>query len=108
MTRNSVYQPKDQMPSATRIWVDPAPSLPFTYRIKASAPRLEQVPPDKLVVQGLAQPRRRPLHDDARALQRLDLGIRAAFPSRHDGARVAHPPAGRRRDSGNEADDGLP
>lgn len=69
--------------------------------------RLYQVALDELFVQRLAERSGRALDNDTSGLQGGDLGVGVTLSSADNGTGVAHPPARRRRDTGNEADNGL-
>lgn len=55
---------------------------------------LEEIAPDELVTEGLAQAGGRALDDDASGLEGLDLGVGAALAAGDDGTGVAHAAAG--------------
>jgi len=68
---------------------------------------LKHVPPDKLLSEGLAERRRAALNNDACRLERGDLAVRTTLAAGNDGTGVTHAPAGRRRDTSDERDNGL-
>jgi len=68
---------------------------------------LKHVPPDELLPEGLAERRRAALNNDAGRLERGDLAVRTTLAAGNDGTSVAHTPTGRRRDTGDERDNGL-
>jgi hypothetical protein len=69
--------------------------------------RLYQVALDELIVQRLAERRGRALNNNTSSLQGGDLGVGVTLSSADNGTGVAHSPAGRRRDTSDEADNGL-
>src|SRR5690349_18774294 len=79
----------------------------FHPRCTYISAHLYQVALDELIVQRLAERRRRALNDDTSSLQGGDLGVGVTLSSADDGTSVAHSPAGRRRDTSDEADNGL-
>jgi hypothetical protein len=66
-----------------------------------------QVALNELVVQRLSKRSRRALNNDTSSLESRNLGVGIALSSTDNGASVSHSPARRRRDAGNEADNGL-
>lgn len=68
---------------------------------------LYQVALDELVVESLSKRRRRALDDDASSLKSSDLRVRVTLSAADNGTGVAHSPARRCRDTGNEADNRL-
>lgn len=62
---------------------------------------------DKFCMQRLAQAGRAALNDNTSSLQTCDLAVGITLSTAHNGTGVAHAPAGRRRDTSNEADNGL-
>lgn len=73
----------------------------------AATTRLEHVPPDELLAEGLAQGRRAALDDDTGGLERGDLAVRTTLAAGNDRTGVTHAPARGRGDTGDERDDGL-
>ena len=69
--------------------------------------KLYQVALDELIVQRLAERSRRALNNDTGGLQSGNLGVGVALSSADNGTSVAHSPARGRRDTGDEADNGL-
>jgi hypothetical protein len=69
--------------------------------------RLYQVALDKLFVQRLAERSGRALNNDTGGLEGGDLGVGVTLSSADNSTSVAHSPARRRRDTGDEADNGL-
>ena len=69
--------------------------------------KLQKIPSNELVVEGLAQAGGRALDDDTSILEGLDLGIGITLASGDDCTSVTHSSTGRSRDTSDEADDGL-
>jgi hypothetical protein len=68
---------------------------------------LYQVTLDELIVQGRSELSRRAFNDDASSLKSIDLRVGVTLSTADNGTSVAHSPARRRRDTGDEADYGL-
>lgn len=79
-------------------------SAPTADRTKAD---LQEIPPDELIVQSLAQAGRRALDDDASGLESSDLGVGTTLSTSDNGTSVAHATARGSRDTSDEADNGL-
>ena len=80
--------------------INPIPPTSFVAK-------LYQVTLDELFVQRLAERSRRALNNDTSGLKSGDLRVSIALSSADNGTGVAHSPARRRGDTGNEADNGL-
>jgi hypothetical protein len=68
---------------------------------------LQQISPDKLLIERLAQSCRTPLNDSTSSLQSSNLALRSTLTPGDNGTSVAHATSGRRRDTGDKADDRL-
>ena len=79
--------------------------LSFCHRYNATY--LQKVPPDELIVQGLAEAGRRALDDDTGSLEGGNLGVGTTLTTGDDGTGVTHATAWGSRDTSDEADDGL-
>lgn len=77
------------------------------YPSYCSTENLQEITTDELVVQGLAQTSRRALNNDTSGLKGLDLGVGTTLAAGDNGTGVTHTTAGRSRDTGDEADNGL-
>lgn len=76
--------------------------FPYSFRRK-----LYQVALDELIVQRLAERSRRALNNNTSGLESGDLRVGVTLSSADNSTSVTHSPAGGRRDTGDEADNGL-
>jgi hypothetical protein len=81
--------------------------LIFNETISSLTPNLYQVTLDELVVEGLSKRSRRALDNDTSSLKGSDLGVSVTLSTTDNSTSVSHSPTRRRRDTSDEADNGL-